>query len=52
LLRDGTHRDAEWIIEHIPEDAPTFGGAIAVEHRYIRAIIQGAAADGLSIAIE
>jgi hypothetical protein len=52
LLRDGTHRGAAWISEHIPEDAPTFGSAIAVEHRYIQTIIRGAAADGLSIAIE
>lgn len=40
----------EWVAEHISDDAQTWGGGIAVEHRYINAIVEGARADGLEVA--
>jgi hypothetical protein len=50
LLSPVTEAGENWIIEHIPEDAMTFGNAIVVEHRYIEAIVAGALADGLEVA--
>jgi hypothetical protein len=49
LLRGESDLGREWIAEHIPEDAMTFGSAIAIEHRYIGAIVDGAVADGLEV---
>jgi hypothetical protein len=49
LLTALTDRGEAWIAEHIPEDAQTWCGAIVVEHRYIRAIVEGARNDGLSV---
>jgi hypothetical protein len=49
LLRPVTTAAREWVGEHIPEDAIWFGGAVAVEHRYIVPIVQGAIADGLVV---
>jgi hypothetical protein len=49
LLLPITTAAFEWIDEHISEDAPRFGEAIAVEHRYIRDIVDGARNDGLAI---
>jgi len=41
---------AGWVEEHIPEGALPWGIAgIAVEHRYIAAIVDGAVGDGLAI---
>ena len=44
----------QWIEEHLPDDAPTFGrtrfgGIVAVEHRYIGDIVRGAQADGMEV---
>lgn len=40
----------EWIGEHIPDDAMTWGPeGIVVEHRYIGDIVAGAQADGLEV---
>lgn len=40
----------EWIGDHIPDEAMTWGAeGIVVEHRYIEAIISGAVADGLEV---
>lgn len=39
----------EWIKNHIPEDAQRLGNSIAVEHRYIADIVQGAQDDGLAV---
>ena len=49
LLRPLTDAAREWIDEHIPDDAQTFGDAIAVEHRYIAPIVTAAIADGLVV---
>lgn len=49
LLRAESDAGREWIAEHIPDDAQSFGGAIVVEHRYIGDIAQGAMNDGLEV---
>jgi hypothetical protein len=38
-----------WIESHIPDEAHWFAGGVAVEHRYIEAIVVGATADGLRV---
>ncbi len=38
-----------WVAQHIPLDAMWFGGAVVVEHRYIRDIVVGATRDGLEV---
>lgn len=53
LLYPVTEAGKEWIAEHIPEDAMTWGhgpmAGVVVEHRYIGAIAEGAANDGLEV---
>lgn len=49
LLRPVSPEGAAWVDEHIPGDATWFGGAVAVEHRYIGPIIEGASGDGLVV---
>ncbi len=40
---------AAWIEAHVSNDAQWFAGGVAVEHRYIRDIVAGAARDGLRV---
>ena len=49
LLIPNTEAAKEWINAHIPEDAPTIGPNIAVEHRYIGDIVDGIVKDGLTV---
>jgi hypothetical protein len=49
LLHPVTFAAEEWVAEHLPEDAQRLGNAIAVEHRYIRDIVDGARNDGLAV---
>jgi hypothetical protein len=50
LLTPVTSAGADWINEHIGEDAITWGqGSVVVEHRYIEAIVAGAIGDGLTV---
>lgn len=49
LLRPISDAADAWVDEHIAEDAPSFGGAVAVEHRFIVAIADGIIADGLTV---
>ena len=49
LLRPVSTFGQEWIDEHIPDDAPWFGDAVVVEHRYISPIIEGATGNGLVV---
>jgi len=44
-----SRRGQRWIAEHIADDAPRLGTAIAVEHRYVEAIVRGAVSDGLRV---
>lgn len=50
LLRPVSSAGQAWIDEHIPEDAQSLGNAVAVEHRYIEDIVEGALEDGLVVA--
>jgi hypothetical protein len=47
LIRPTSKAASEWIEEHIPDDAPWFGNALAVEHRYAGDIVCGMMEDGL-----
>lgn len=47
LLRPVSDAAKEWVQLHIPEDAQWLGDAVAIEHRYIQAIVDGLEADGL-----
>ena len=38
-----------WARENLPEDAPTFGLSVAIEHRYIDPIVEGIVEAGLSV---
>ena len=49
LLRPRTRAARAWVQEHLPPDARWLGGAVAVEHRYIGSIIDGATGDGLTV---
>jgi hypothetical protein len=49
LLRPISPAGGAWVDQHIPSDATWFGGAIAVEHRYIHDIVAGAISDGLEV---
>lgn len=40
----------EWVAEHLPEDAMTWGpNGYVVEHRYIGDIVNGARDDGMEV---
>lgn len=38
-----------WVNEHLPDDRQTLGPRIAIEHRYIGAIVDGIVNDGLTV---
>lgn len=48
LIRPVSDAASSWIDEHVqPEPWQWLGGALAVEHRYIDALVEGMEADGL-----
>lgn len=50
LLCPQTEDGEQWIDEHLPEDAMRWAGnSVVVEHRFIKAIVMGAIADGLTV---
>lgn len=49
MLRGLSEAGKAWIAEHIPADAQRLGDAVAVEHRFIADIAQGAVNDGLEV---
>lgn len=49
LLIPNTDDAKQWVEEHLPDDAMTFGNGIAIEHRYITDIVNGALGDGLTV---
>jgi hypothetical protein len=49
LLRPMNDGARSWAEEHLPEDRTTWGGAIAVEHRYIDDIVAGIRGDGMTV---
>jgi hypothetical protein len=51
LLRSNSEFGRDWISDHIPEDAMTFGEGMVVERRYISTIIEAAGNDGNVVAV-
>lgn len=50
ILYADTDAAKQWVADHIPEDAQTWGrNGIVVEHRYIGDIVAGIEGDGLSV---
>lgn len=49
LLHPLTDAAREWVAEHLPEDAQRLGNAIAIEHRFVGNIVDGARNDGLAV---
>jgi len=50
ILQALTAAAQEWVADHIPDDAQTWGAnGIVVEHRYISDIVDGIQGDGLSV---
>ena len=50
LLQPITEAASDWIDENIESESwQWFGGALAVEHRYADAIIEGMQSDGLGV---
>ena len=49
LLEPKTPEADEWVEEHLPDDAMWMGNSVAIEHRYIDAIVDGIQDDGLSV---
>lgn len=50
LFRPETAAAILWIEDHVDPDAPTWGSAVVVEHRYARELADGMIADGLELA--
>ena len=51
LFRPLTAEAQAWVDEKIDTAAGFFADAVVVEHRYIGAIVEGAAADGLRVRV-
>jgi len=49
LVTPETPAAHEWLSEHVPADAPWFGDALAVEPRFLDALIDGIEGDGLAV---
>lgn len=49
LLTSITEAAREWVDEHLSRDRQYLGEGIAVEHRYIVALVEGARRDGLVV---
>lgn len=49
VLTPMSEQSTEWIDKHIDPSAQSFGGGIAVEHRYIQDIVEGIKNDGMSV---
>lgn len=47
LFRPLTEACRAWIAENVAEEAMWFGGALAVEHRYARGLVEGMIENGL-----
>ena len=49
LVRPLTDEVKGWLNEHVAEDAQWFGGALAVEHRYVSDLVQGLLNEGFAL---
>jgi hypothetical protein len=45
-----TQAARDWVSENIPDDAPWFGGQLAVEPRFVDNVVDGMMGDGLVVA--
>jgi hypothetical protein len=52
LLHSNTDAGVEWIKQYIPANAPTFGKAIVIGHRYALGVVKLAINDGLVVDID
>lgn len=49
LLQPTSDAGEQWVGEHIPANAPEWCGGIVIEHRFVDNILDGIAADGLTV---
>ena len=49
LVRPLTQAGTRWLEQHIPEDVQFFGSALAVEPRYVDALVEGIVGAGLEV---
>lgn len=49
LLTPKSEEATAWVEKHLPDDAPTLGRGVAVEHRFIEDIVEGLMSEGLTI---
>lgn len=49
LLHPISQAGKAWVQHNISDDHQTLGGGIAVEHRYVGALVDGIIGDGLSL---
>jgi hypothetical protein len=49
LLHPATETAADWLRDHVAEDAQWWAGALVVEPRYVEDIVNGAREDGLEV---
>lgn len=50
ILHPATKAAAQWIHEHIPDDAMRFGThGVVIEHRFVADIVEGVQSDGLTV---
>jgi hypothetical protein len=47
LVRPLTEAARDWLNDHVADEAQWFGGALAVEPRYVDALVEGMVEDGL-----
>jgi hypothetical protein len=52
LMRPNTPDAAAWVAEHVPNDAPAWGNAIAMEPRCVEHWALAALAEGLIVDVE
>lgn len=50
LLKPVTQAAKDWVGDHLPDDAQWFGGGVAIEPRYLDAILSGIDDEGLTYA--
>jgi len=52
LLRPISSAASEWTEEHLPPDAMSFAGGVAIEWRYLNDILFGMESDGLAQGVD
>jgi len=49
ILTPLTEAARDWVADHLPDDALTFGGGVVIELRYVDNILEGLTDDGLTV---